>query len=243
MAARKHAKSRRGIPFFKKKKNKNAVAETSSVDAKKKSAGDKIKEGLKKAGSVIAKGAKTTGAAVAKGAKKAGTVVAKGAKAAASAIKTAFTPDMTLSDGVWPKEPKDDAGCKWNYKIPGRCEPVEYCVRKFKFGDLHLSQSCRKRSLKEQKELEKEWRENNPTKAIQRAENEGVSELHAREKAQVDKWRHKKKISTTDDPVEWATKKYGKRPCKEGTSDADAKKQNCDNKVACKWNYHIPGKC
>jgi hypothetical protein len=102
--------------------------------------------------------------------------------------------------------------------------------------------------------VEKEWRENNPNKVIQRAENQGVSELHAREKASVDKWRHKKedevksmeeykeKVSTTDDPVEWATKKYGKRPCP-GKSDADAKKENCDNKAKCEWNYHIPGKC
>merc|ERR1712072_669715 len=103
-------------------------------------------------------------------------------------------------------------------------------------------------------ELEKDFRENNPNHSIQKAENEGMSEFHAREKADVDKWRHKKedeakamtdykkKVSPTEDPVEWAIKKYGKKPCP-GTSDEDAKKQKCDNKASCKWDYHIPGKC
>ncbi|WP_448216349.1 pilus assembly protein [Endozoicomonas sp. 2B-B] len=51
--------------------------------------------------------------------------------------------DNLVGGGDHYSGPSSDAGCVWDYQIPGKCIPEYWCSYQYRFLDLHHTQSCR----------------------------------------------------------------------------------------------------
>ncbi|WP_422132958.1 pilus assembly protein [Endozoicomonas sp. ALD040] len=51
--------------------------------------------------------------------------------------------DNLVGGGDHYSGPSSDAGCVWDYRIPGKCIPEYWCSYQYRFLDLHHTQSCR----------------------------------------------------------------------------------------------------